>query len=185
MAALLPGASSSFSVVSHKDKLAVKIENIHMKDYQERSKFLKARIPKVYEVQLGKLLQATSSKLKKQIESASLVLVRSQEIDAEGGEDWLARQLMDSVIGNIARAIKNQLNKSQVKAISDIKIHHQKPSNILLIKQKLIKLIIMTLTKIFQNHQALSLSKKSTPFRQCSGVLEYLIQSAILCLVYN
>jgi hypothetical protein len=123
MAALLPGASSSFSVVSHKDKLAVKIENIHMKDYQERSKFLKARIPKVYEVQLGKLLQATSSKLKKQIESASLVLVRSQEIDAlgEGGEDWLARQLMDSVIGNIARAIKNQLNKSQVKAISDIK----------------------------------------------------------------
>ncbi|MDM8516748.1 PglZ domain-containing protein [Desulfobacterales bacterium HSG16] len=108
MAALLPGASSSFSVVNHKNKLAARIDDTPMPDYSARSKFLKARVPKVYDVLLGKLLQSTTAKLKKQIEHAPLVVVRSQEIDAlgEGGDDWLARQLMDSVIGNIARAIR-------------------------------------------------------------------------------
>jgi hypothetical protein len=112
MAALLPGASSSFSVIRHKNKLAVQIDDTPMPDYTSRSKFLKSRVPNVCDVQLGKLLQSTTARVKKQIGDASLVVVRSQEIDTlgESGNDWLARQLMDSVIGDIARAIRKLAN---------------------------------------------------------------------------
>lgn len=47
------------------------------------------------------------SLLVKWLTDASLILVRSQEIDAlgESGDDWLARQLMDTIVGNLARAV--------------------------------------------------------------------------------
>jgi hypothetical protein len=108
MAALLPGASSSFSVIDHKGKLAASIEGTAMPGLTERLKFLKAKVPDVVEMTLGKLLSTTPSRLAKTIGNASLVVVRSQEIDFVGemDGDLLARQVMDTIIGNLARAVK-------------------------------------------------------------------------------
>ena len=57
---------------------------------------------------LGKLLGSSPAKVGKDIGKASLVVVRSQEIDFVGemDGDLLARQVMETVIGNLARAVK-------------------------------------------------------------------------------
>lgn len=108
MAALLPGASSSFSVVDQKGKLAASIGSAVMPGLIERLKFLKARVPDAVELTLGKLLSTPPSKVAKSIGDASLIIVRSQEIDFVGemDADLLARQVMDTIIGNLARAVK-------------------------------------------------------------------------------
>jgi hypothetical protein len=108
MAALLPGASASFSVVEHKGKLAARIEGAVMPGLSERLKFLKAKVPDTVEMTLGKLLGTPPSQLGKAIGNASLVVIRSQEIDFVGeiDGDLLARQVMDTIIGNLARAVK-------------------------------------------------------------------------------
>ncbi len=108
MAALLPGASASFSVVEHKKKLAARIEGTAMTGLPERLRFLKAKVPDVVELPLGKLHGTSASKLGKVLGDASLVIVRSQEIDAlgENVDESIARAAMDSVIGNVARAIR-------------------------------------------------------------------------------
>jgi hypothetical protein len=74
----------------------------------ERLKLLKAKVPDVVEMPLGKLLGLSRNKLAKEVGSASLVVVRSQEIDFAGemDGDLLARQIMDTVIGNLARAVR-------------------------------------------------------------------------------
>lgn len=108
MAALLPGASASFAVVAHKGKLAACIEGSPMPGLTERLKFFKARVPDMVEMTLGKLLGTPQSRLGKTLGNASLVVIRSQEIDFVGeiDGDLLARQVMDTIIGNLARAIK-------------------------------------------------------------------------------
>lgn len=108
MAALLPGASASFDVVEDKGRLAARVEGSGMPGLNERIKFLKAKVPDVVEMTLGKLLGTPSKKLAKDIGTASLLVVRSQEIDFVGemDGDLLARQVMESVIGNLARAVK-------------------------------------------------------------------------------
>lgn len=108
MAALLPGASASFSAVAHKNRLVAAIEDQPLPGVAERMKFLRANQPDAVEMTLGKLFQLSVKKLSDAVGSAPLVVVRSQEIDALGelGDDWLARQLMDGVIGNIARAVR-------------------------------------------------------------------------------
>jgi hypothetical protein len=108
MAALLPGASASFAVVDQKGKLAANLEGSVMPGLNERLKFLKAKVPDAIDVTLGKLLSTPPSKLSKLVGESSLVVVRSQEIDFMGemDGDLLARQVMDTIIGNIARAVK-------------------------------------------------------------------------------
>jgi hypothetical protein len=108
MAALLPGASASFDVVDAKGKLAARIEGTDMPGLNERLKFLKAKVPDVVEMTPGKLLSSSPAKVGKDIGKASLVVIRSQEIDFVGemDGDLLARQVMDTVIGNLARAVK-------------------------------------------------------------------------------
>jgi len=108
MAALLPGASASFAVVDQKGKLAASLEGTAMPGLNERMKFLKAKVPDAVDVTLGKLLSTPPSRLGKLVGESSLVVVRSQEIDAIGemDGDLLARQVMDTIIGNIARAVK-------------------------------------------------------------------------------
>ncbi|MFZ0788306.1 MAG: PglZ domain-containing protein, partial [Chromatiaceae bacterium] len=109
MAALLPGASASFDLVDAKGKLAARIEGTDMPGLTERQRFLKAKVPDVVDMTLGKLLGSTSAKIAKDIGKASLVVIRSQEIDFVGEKmdgDLLARQVMDTVIGNLARAVK-------------------------------------------------------------------------------
>ena len=108
MAALLPGASSSFSVVEHNGKLASKIGDSILPAIRERLKLLKAVRPDSVEILLDNLLLWSSSKVGMKVGSAPLVVVRSQEIDAfgESGHELAARQVMDSIIGNIARAVR-------------------------------------------------------------------------------
>ena len=108
MAALLPGASASFSVVEQMGKLAASIEGATMSGLAERLKFLKAKVPDAMDIPLGKLLGTSPSQLSKSIGDASLVVVRSQEIDAlgESVDELTARAAMEGVIGNVARAIR-------------------------------------------------------------------------------
>lgn len=108
MAALLPGASSSFSVVDHKGKLAARIGDTVMPGLTERMKYLKAVRPDAVDVDLGELLQKSTRALEKVLGNAPLVIVRSQSIDGLGEMDGglLARQIMDTVIGNLARAVR-------------------------------------------------------------------------------
>lgn len=108
MAALLPGASSSFSVVDHKGKLAAHIGDTTMPGLAERMKYLKAVRPEAVDIDLGELLQKSTRALEKRLAQAPLVIVRSQSIDGLGEMDGglLARQIMDTVIGNLARAVR-------------------------------------------------------------------------------
>jgi hypothetical protein len=108
MAALLPGASSSFSVVEHKGKLAARIGDTIMPGLAERMKHLKAIRPGTVDIDLGELLQRSTRALDKRLADAPLVIVRSQSIDSLGETDGglLARQIMDTIIGNLARAVR-------------------------------------------------------------------------------
>lgn len=108
MAALLPGASASFDVVADKKNLAVRIDGSMLAALLDRRKLLKARQPQMVELELDELLQMASKKLHERVTAAPLIIVRSQEIDSlgEGTSDFLARQVMDTVIGNVARAVR-------------------------------------------------------------------------------
>jgi hypothetical protein len=108
MAALLPGAASSFSVVEHKGALAVRIGEGILSTSNERMKHFRAVRPDLREIALGKLLQRSTSSLQRLLKNATLLVVRSQSIDGLGEMDGglVARQVMDTVVGNIARAVR-------------------------------------------------------------------------------
>lgn len=108
MAALLPGASASFSVVESKGKLAANVEETILPGLAERLKFLRAKVPDVVDLQLDKLLGMSVKRLETAVSDASLVLVRSQEIDFAGELDTevFSRHVMETVVGNIARAAR-------------------------------------------------------------------------------
>lgn len=108
MAALQPGASSSFSVVEQAGTLGAKIDDAFLPDLTARKKFAASRVPKLADIALDELLSLQPSRLAKRIESAQVINVRSQEIDHAGerGFTFQARQVMDTVIDNLARAIR-------------------------------------------------------------------------------
>ncbi|MEA2600644.1 MAG: hypothetical protein QOF89_1636 [Acidobacteriota bacterium] len=108
MAALQPGASGSFSVVEQGGRLGAQIEDAFLPDLPSRRKFATARAPKLVDISLDELLSLPVSKVSKRIDGAQVVMVRSQEIDhaGEAGFTFQARQVMDTVIDNIARAIR-------------------------------------------------------------------------------
>ncbi len=107
MAALMPGASSSFSVVEENDKLGARIDDAFLPDLTSRKKHAAARVPKLADLTLDELLSLPPSKLAKKVEDAQVVVVRSQEIDHAGemGFAFQARQQMDGVIDNLKLAL--------------------------------------------------------------------------------
>jgi PglZ domain len=119
MAALLPGASTGFSVVPHKGKIGAVVEGRQLGDWPERWKLLQGKVPGVVELPLGKVSELSAKRLSSVINGAPLVVVRSQELDAlgEGGDTGLARQVMDTVLGNIARAVR-KLSTAGVRRLS-------------------------------------------------------------------
>ena len=119
MAALMPGAESSFSVTEVGGKLAPHADGSVVKDLAARRKMWKSRLPEAVDMELEKVLNFSPSQLKKKIDGASLLLVRSVEIDAlgEGGNTLLARQAIDTAIGNVARAIKRLAGLGIAKCI--------------------------------------------------------------------
>lgn len=108
MAALLPGASASFSVIEQGDRLGARIEDSFLSDLSSRKKFIAARIPKLLDLGLDELLSYSRSKLAKKVDGVQVVIVRSQELDHAGETGFTieARQVMDTVIDNLARAIR-------------------------------------------------------------------------------
>jgi hypothetical protein len=108
MAALQPAASSSFSVVEQGGKLGARIDDAFLPDVVARRKFASGRVPKLVDLTLDELLSLQPSKLSKKVDGAPLVIVRSQEIDhaGEAGFVFQARQIMDTVIDNVARSIR-------------------------------------------------------------------------------
>jgi len=108
MAALQPGAAGSFSVVEKAGKLGASIDGSFLPDLTARKKLAAARIPGMVDLGLDELLSLQPSKLAKKIAGAQVVIVRSQEIDhaGEAGFTFQARQVMDTVIDNLARAIR-------------------------------------------------------------------------------
>lgn len=108
MAALQPGASSSFSVVEQGGKLGARIDDAFLPDLASRKKLAAARIPELVDITLDELLTLRKSKLAKKLDGAQVIVVRSQEIDhaGEAGFTFQAWQVMDNVIDNLARAIR-------------------------------------------------------------------------------
>lgn len=108
MAALHPGASSSFSVVEKGGALGATIDDTFLPDLTARKKFAASRIPGLADMALNELLSLQPSRLARKIDGAQVVIVRSQEIDHAGerGFTFQARQVMDTVIDNLARAIR-------------------------------------------------------------------------------
>jgi hypothetical protein len=108
MAALQPVSSSSFSVVEQAGTLGAQIDGVFLPDLTARKKFAASRVPKLVDVSLDELLSLQPSRLVKKIDGAQVVIVRSQEIDHAGehGFTFQARQVMDTVIDNLARALR-------------------------------------------------------------------------------
>lgn len=108
MAALQPGASASFSVSERDERLGAMVDEVFLPDLAARRKFAQSRVPGAVDLTLDTLLSLKPSRLLERVTGATLVIVRSQEIDqvGEGGFAIQARQVMDTVIDNIARAIK-------------------------------------------------------------------------------
>jgi hypothetical protein len=116
MAALLPGASGSFSVQPIGGGIAGAIEGTPLPDWPARWKHLQARVPGSVEIRLEQLLHMSSEAISEHIKSARLVLVRSQDIDAvgEAGVGLVAQQAMATVIPNLARAV-HRLSKAGIR----------------------------------------------------------------------
>ena len=123
MAALLPGASGSFSVVEHKGALAAQIGDQVFPSVRERLRYLKAVRPDHKDISLDDLLIWSTARVAKKLGESPLILVRSQHIDAigESGQELAARQIMDGIIRNLARAVRRlaQLGIEQFVITSD------------------------------------------------------------------
>lgn len=111
MAALLPNAheTSTQIVAVGESRLALQIGDIIIKDRQDRIRYLSSNAgTKVLDIRLDELLPKPNRKTEKAIRDAELILITSQEIDllGESGNPFLARQMMDSVLLQLQRAIR-------------------------------------------------------------------------------
>jgi hypothetical protein len=108
MAALLPGASSSFAVVAGKSGAAAQIEGTILAGSVDRQKLFKAKHPDAADIALGELLRDSAKRLASRLGGARFLIVRSTEIDLLGEADGgaIARHVMDTAIGNIARGVR-------------------------------------------------------------------------------
>ena len=107
MAALLPGAAESYSVVEAGGKLGARVGGEVLTEVKARMDHLKARVPEATDITLERLLQDSISKVQQKLGNARVVVVRSQELDALGEKnELLARNVMDTVVGNLVRAVR-------------------------------------------------------------------------------
>ena len=108
MAALMPGASSDFSVLDAGGKLASRIGATALKDWADRWRRWQALVPGVKELDLERVLRETTGQLTRAVEGAPLVLVRSQEIDLAGESDGgsVAHHVIASIVSSLARAVR-------------------------------------------------------------------------------
>ncbi|MCP4384030.1 MAG: PglZ domain-containing protein [Hyphomicrobiales bacterium] len=107
MAALMPGARTNYVIADHSGGLTPEVDGAPLRDLKARKKHLAARVPSSVDLTLEDVLQLSKAKLTKKVGAHDLIVVRSQEIDlfGEGGSS-LARSVMDTVIDNLARAVR-------------------------------------------------------------------------------
>jgi hypothetical protein len=106
MGALMPGASSSYDVIDVGGKLVALVEGVELGDLRARKAYLAARAPSSVDLELGDVLTLSRSRLLTKLGDAELVVIRSQEIDFFGESRFQARAVMDTVIENLARAVR-------------------------------------------------------------------------------
>ncbi|MEE9268670.1 MAG: PglZ domain-containing protein [Candidatus Krumholzibacteria bacterium] len=107
MAALMPGADGAFSLVESGGDLVPAIGSRHLKNSDDRMKFLKERYgDRFADLTLDDLLSTPVKKLEKKFENADLLVVRAQGIDALGENLslYLARKLMSEMLGELKKA---------------------------------------------------------------------------------
>lgn len=110
MAALMPGAEKGVALVAEGGKLGLQVDGTVLVGSASRMTWLKSRAGGnwVEDIKLDSLISDSESKLKKGLEKKSLVVIRSQEIDAQGEEDNRseARQAMSRVLKSLRRGIE-------------------------------------------------------------------------------
>ncbi len=112
MAALLPIEQEPLSVVSvGEGKLALDIYGMRIKDRRDRVNYLQSYAGvgvKVFEARLEDILPRPGKQIREGINSADLVLITSQEIDAMGEEDniSLARETMEKILLRLKNAFR-------------------------------------------------------------------------------
>jgi len=110
MAALLPGSENGIAVERKSGGINVLIEGHPLISRQARLEWLKEKANvSVVSFRLGETLKLTP-KRKKEIESAQLIIVTSQEIDRmgeEAGEEEDARIYIEGIPGKLRRAIRS------------------------------------------------------------------------------
>ena len=108
MAALLPGAGGSFSVVTSKGRFGASVDGEFLPDLAARQKFMKSRIPELADLTLDEVLSSNAKALQRKIGEAKIVVVRSTEIDGAGENTstFYARRIMDRVVEDLARCLQ-------------------------------------------------------------------------------
>lgn len=110
MAALLPGAAASFSVVQQGGRLGAKIDQAFLPDRASRQKYLEGVAPGVVQLELDEVISMSANTLKQRIGGAQLVTIHSTDIDGAGENPIStaqARRVMSAVIADLARALRN------------------------------------------------------------------------------
>ena len=110
MAALLPGSAASFSVVQQGGRLGSSIEGVFLPDRAARQKFLAGKAPGVVSMDLDDVLSLNAKQLEKRVGESKLVAIHSTDIDGAGENaisNAAARRIMDNVIGDLARCLRN------------------------------------------------------------------------------
>lgn len=110
MAALLPGSAASFSVVRNGARIGSSIDGVFLPDRASRQKLLEGRVPGVVSLNLDDVISVSAKRLQKMIGDAPLIAIHSTDIDG-AGENAIttaaARRIMNHVIGDLARALRN------------------------------------------------------------------------------
>jgi hypothetical protein len=106
MAALMPGASTSFVIADEGGKLGAKVDGRFLPDLKSRKLHLEGRIPASVDLRVDQVLQGNVTKLAQKIADKQVIIIRSQEID-EAGEaaSSSARRVMSGVIEDLARCL--------------------------------------------------------------------------------
>lgn len=107
MAALMPGADGAYGLVEQGNEVVPAIGGRPLPGIKERRALLEERYgDRMVELTLDETLTTAAKRLRKRIDVADLVIVRTQDMDALGENlsPYRARQVMSTVIGELRDA---------------------------------------------------------------------------------
>ncbi|WP_213670189.1 PglZ domain-containing protein [Roseococcus pinisoli] len=108
MAALLPGASADFSIVTQGARFGAKVGGSFLPDLSSRQALARAQVPCLVDLSLDEALSGNAKSLQKKIADAKVVIIRSAEIDGAGenSSTLYARAIMERAVEDIARCLQ-------------------------------------------------------------------------------